>query len=57
MVEILQSAARGDGQPGGAGPLQILLLTCHPERFASVAGAQQIDLGVRFAGADSYSHL
>ncbi len=36
MLEILQSAAHG--------PLQIILLTCHPERFTSIADAQQIDL-------------
>jgi DNA repair exonuclease SbcCD ATPase subunit len=44
MLEILQSAARGEGESGGVGPLQIILLTCHAERFASMAGAQQIDL-------------
>jgi len=44
MLEILQSAACGDGRPGGAGPLQLILLTCHPERFTSIADAQQIDL-------------
>lgn len=47
MLAILQSAARGDGPSGGAGPLQIILLTCHPERFASIADAQQIDLASR----------
>ena len=41
MLEIIQSAAQS--QPG-SGPLQIILLTCHPERFGYVANAQKIDL-------------
>ena len=44
MLEILQMAAHGDSQPGGAGPLQLILLTCHPQHFTSLADAQQIDL-------------
>ncbi len=44
MLEILHRAARGEGQ---AGPMQIILLTCHPERFASIADAQKIDLAAK----------
>lgn len=48
MLQILQSAARGDG----AGPLQIILLTCHPERFANLSGAQLIDLSAQIRRGD-----
>jgi uncharacterized protein YhaN len=48
IVEILQAAATGhvpsvEGAPP-AGPLQILILTCHPERFDHLRDARQINL-------------
>lgn len=48
LIEILQSAATGqvpavEGAPA-AGPLQILILTCHPERFDHLRDAKQINL-------------
>ncbi len=45
LLNILRLAA--DGGPGWtppAGPLQILILTCHPERFDHLPGATHIDL-------------
>ncbi|HZZ81888.1 MAG TPA: AAA family ATPase [Gemmataceae bacterium] len=41
MLDILEEAARGQD---GAGALQVLVFTCHPERFTSLTGAQQFDL-------------
>ena len=50
MVEILQEVAAGrgtieDGSP--ISPLQVLIFTCHPERFDYLANAKQIDLKQR----------
>jgi uncharacterized protein YhaN len=47
MLEILQDVAAGrargdDGTPPA--PLQMLILTCHPERFDHLVHAKQIDL-------------
>ena len=47
MVEILQDVAAGhgtsdDGSP--ISPLQVLIFTCHPERFDYLTNAKQIDL-------------
>lgn len=46
MQDILQLAAAGSAGtgPSVAGPLQIVILTCHPERFDYLRGALQIDL-------------
>ena len=45
MLDILTRAARGDPTgPNPAGPLQLLILTCHEERFAELEGAQRFDL-------------
>ncbi|GIW80896.1 MAG: SMC domain-containing protein [Gemmatales bacterium] len=45
LLEILRRAAAGgkDWNPP-AGPLQILILTCHPDRFAHLPDAKMIDL-------------
>jgi uncharacterized protein YhaN len=44
MRAVLKNAAAGDSGPTPpAGPLQILVFTCHPEWFA-VDGAKVIDL-------------
>jgi hypothetical protein len=45
ILEVLKLAAEGRvaGDPP-AGPLQILILTCHPDRFDHLAGATQINL-------------
>lgn len=45
MRAVLRSAAKGDGESTPpAGPLQILVFTCHPEWFSADA-ARSIDLG------------
>jgi DNA repair ATPase RecN len=47
-LEILRQAAAGDpAAHPPAGPLQVLLLTCHPERFQDLPAAQHIDLSTR----------
>ena len=46
ILDILRLAA--DGGPGWnppAGRLQIIILTCHPDRFDYLTGARQVDLG------------
>jgi uncharacterized protein YhaN len=45
ILEIMRLAA--DGNPGWSPPsgrLQILIFTCHPDRFDYLAGVRQIDL-------------
>ncbi|MGE3809339.1 MAG: hypothetical protein AB7K24_32135, partial [Gemmataceae bacterium] len=45
LLEVLQETAAGRvaGEPA-AGPVQIVIFTCHPERFADLPGAAHIDL-------------
>lgn len=44
-LDIIRMAAAGNaGWTPPAGPLQILIFTCHPERFDHVGGAKHIDL-------------
>jgi uncharacterized protein YhaN len=46
VLDILRLAAEGNpAWTPPAGPMQTLILTCHPERFDNLAGACQIDLG------------
>ncbi|HUG94391.1 MAG TPA: AAA family ATPase [Planctomycetaceae bacterium] len=53
MLEILEEAARGrhTGNGSAVAPLQILVFTCHPERFDHVPSAKQIDLAARITRA------
>jgi hypothetical protein len=45
ILDILRLAAEGSpGSTPPAGPLQVLIFTCHPDRFDYLAGARQIDL-------------
>ena len=47
MLDIVKDAARGGRQGPGqhqVGPLQVVIFTCHPERFDHVADAQFIRL-------------
>jgi uncharacterized protein YhaN len=47
MLELLEAAARGQSPHAGSdslGALQIVILTCHPERFDHLRGVRQIDL-------------
>ncbi len=45
MLDILTRAARGEPHgPHPTGPLQLIILTCHADRFDYLADAQQIDL-------------
>ena len=45
MLDILASACRGEPHgPHPTGPLQLIILTCHAERFDYLDGAQQFDL-------------
>ena len=45
MLDILDRAARGEAHgPHPTGPLQIIILTCHADRFDYLQGAQQLDL-------------
>src|SRR4029077_13004238 len=45
ILKLLSLAAEGNpGWTPPAGPLQILILTCHPDRFDFLPGAHQIDL-------------
>jgi predicted ATP-dependent endonuclease of OLD family len=45
MLDILASASRGEPNgPRPTGPLQIVIFTCHADRFDFLDGAQQIDL-------------
>ena len=48
MLEILQDAAAGSRAEGNGvaapAPLQILIFTCHPERFDHLPSARQVDL-------------
>jgi DNA repair exonuclease SbcCD ATPase subunit len=45
MLEILTRAARGEPHgPHPAGPLQLIILTCHEDRFDYLDSAQQFDL-------------
>jgi hypothetical protein len=45
MLEILARAARGEPHgPHPTGPLQLIILTCHEDRFDYLDGAQQFDL-------------
>ena len=45
MLDILARAARGEPNgPHPTGPLQLIILTCHADRFDYLDGAQQIDL-------------
>ena len=44
MLEILARAARGEPYgPHPTGPLQLIILTCHEDRFDYLDGAQQFD--------------
>ncbi|MDA7977201.1 MAG: AAA family ATPase [Pirellulales bacterium] len=45
MLAVMQAASGGNvsGEPA-SGPLQLMILTCHPERFASLADVRTIDL-------------
>jgi hypothetical protein len=46
MLDILARAAQGEAHgPHPTGPLQLIVLTCHADRFDYLQGAQQIDLG------------
>ena len=46
ILDIIRMAAEGNaGWNPPAGRLQILILTCHPDRFDHLPGARQIDLG------------
>lgn len=48
MLDILAVAAQGSpGGPHPAGPLQLIVLTCHADRFDHLQGAQHIDLAQR----------
>ena len=45
MLDILDRAARGEpNSPHPTGPLQLILLTCHAERFDYLSDAQHFDL-------------
>lgn len=45
MLEVLRLAAEGNSAWNPpAGPLQIIILTCHPDRFDHIPGARHIDL-------------
>jgi uncharacterized protein YhaN len=45
ILEILKMAAEGSqAADAPAGPLQILILTCHPDRFDHLSGARHINL-------------
>jgi hypothetical protein len=45
MLEILARAVRGEPYgPHPTGPLQLIILTCHEDRFDYLDGAQQFDL-------------
>jgi DNA repair exonuclease SbcCD ATPase subunit len=45
VLDVLRRAAEGDaGSTPPAGCLQILILTCHPDRFDHLPGAHHIDL-------------
>jgi energy-coupling factor transporter ATP-binding protein EcfA2 len=45
MLEILARAAHGEPSgPHPTGPLQLIILTCHKDRFDQLDGAQQFDL-------------
>ena len=45
MLEIFTRAAKGEENgPHPTGPLQLMVLTCHAERFDHLPGAQTIDL-------------
>jgi hypothetical protein len=45
MLEILDRAARGEPNgPHATGPLQLIILTCHEDRFDYLSDAQQFDL-------------
>jgi DNA repair exonuclease SbcCD ATPase subunit len=45
ILEILKMAAEGNqSAEAPAGPLQILILTCHPDRFDHLTGARHINL-------------
>src|SRR6185369_12781693 len=45
MLDLLVCASRGDpAGPHPTGPLQLIVLTCHPERFADLKDAQRFDL-------------
>jgi hypothetical protein len=48
ILELLRRASEGavDSDPP-AGPVQILILTCHPDRFDHLPGATQINLAER----------
>jgi hypothetical protein len=46
ILDLVRLAAEGDPSWNPpAGKLQILILTCHPERFDHLTGVHQIDLG------------
>ncbi|HEV3117415.1 MAG TPA: AAA family ATPase [Gemmataceae bacterium] len=46
ILDIIRMAAEGNaGWNPPAGRVQILILTCHPDRFDHLPGARQIDLG------------
>ena len=46
MLNVIKEAAEGspasDETESSFGPLQIFILTCHPERFDHLEGANQI---------------
>src|SRR5262249_22989709 len=45
MLDVLSAASRGDAAGAHAtGPLQLVILTCHEERFAELDAAQRFDL-------------
>jgi uncharacterized protein YhaN len=45
MLDILTRAAHGEPHgPHPTGPLQLIILTCHADRFDYLADSQQIDL-------------
>jgi hypothetical protein len=46
LIRFLHAAAGNPGSTPPAGPLQVLIFTCHPEWFA-MDGARMIDLTVR----------
>jgi len=46
FLDVLRLAAEGDkAWSPAAGPLQVVILTCHPDRFDHLTGATHISLG------------
>jgi hypothetical protein len=60
ILQIVAEAARGETGTGNhsplaAGPLQILILTCHPEHFKTLEDAHWIDMTEQLVRSDSAS--